>query len=102
MARGCVQEMLLGRLHRALGQRAGGNLGVRSLHKSHRCPGQVARMTEHSIVGARPESRALWGNREENMPGYSQTTMSAGKCSTGLSRGHQRAVTKLVVDRKMS
>lgn len=71
--------MPLGRLLRALGQRAGGNLGVRSLHKSHRCPGQVARMTELSTVGARPESRALWDNREENMPGYSQITMSTGK-----------------------
>lgn len=71
--------MPVGRLYRALGQRAGGNLGVRSLHKSHRCPGQVAHMTELSIVGARPESRALWDNREENMLGYSQVTMSAGK-----------------------
>lgn len=71
--------MPLGRLFRALGQHAGGNLGVRGLHKSHRCPGQVARMIELSTVGARPESRALWDNREENLPGYSQITMSVGK-----------------------
>lgn len=103
MYKGYIQEMF-----RALGQHAKGETRSQGLHKSHRYPGEAMHMAELTIVGQMGTqqvpilNQGLCGVTENrtwlSIP-RSPCLLASG--STGLSRGHQRAVPKLAVEKKV-